>query len=210
LNLRGPQGLKGDKGDTGARGAAGVPGPTGPQGPAGPTGATGAQGPTGPQGLKGEPGATGSADSHAAIVVDALNTEVGVATDPVYGVVTRRLGADLVVFNATAAGPVARPIEFFHTTPDCSGDRYLPTFSQVGLAYFAQVRQGTIFYTTTPDPAGTLQVPVGSVEFVGLGDDATLPGSCSPVPGDVVMSIGVVTMAFDHAMAALTPPLRIK
>src|SRR5262249_33427201 len=72
VNLRGSQGPKGDKGDPGPRG---VPGPTG------------AQGPTGPQGPQGEPGAGGSSDSHSAVVVDALNTEVGVASDPYGGLV---------------------------------------------------------------------------------------------------------------------------
>src|SRR5262245_29374875 len=92
LNLRGPQG---PKGDTGATGATGAQGPTGPQGPAGPQGVAGPTGPTGPQG---EPGAIGSSDSRSAIIVDAMNTEVGVATDPFSGLVMRRLGADTVVF----------------------------------------------------------------------------------------------------------------
>src|SRR5262245_20229682 len=211
LNLRGPQGPKGDKGDNGLRGATGLQGPAGPTGPTGPQGVAGPTGPTGPQGPKGEPGASGSGDSRLAVVVDALNTEVGVASDPFGGLVMRRLGEDTVVFFASPSGPDSGPIEFYHTTSDCSGDRYVHTGFQRGLAYFSQVHLGTVFYTKVADPTASLQVPVGSVERFEADQDAMLPGgTCNQADPGRVESAGVVTTFTDPMLAGLTLPLRIK
>jgi hypothetical protein len=210
LNLRGPQGPKGDKGDTGPKGATGAQGVAGPQGATGAQGPTGPRGAEGPQGPQGVPGATGSWNTTYPIVVDANNTEVGVATDPFSGIVMRRVGADTVIFFASPAGPDGGVMEFFHTTPDCTGDRYVRTAFQRGLAFFAQVHLGTIFYTTTVDPGGALQVPVGSIERFQANEDATQPGLCVPVEPGTVDSLGVVTTVSDPVIAGLTPPLRIK
>ena len=57
--------------------------------------------------------------------------------DPYGGLVMRRVGADTVVFFVSPAGPDSGPIEFYHTTSDCSGARYVHTGYQRGLAYFA-------------------------------------------------------------------------
>lgn len=230
LNLRGAQGPKGDKGDTGAKGATGPQGPSGPQGPAGAPGVAGPQGPTGPQGTagaqgiagpqgptgpqgpQGEPGTGGgSSESRAAVVVDMANAEVGVATDPFGGLVMRRLGNDTVVFFASPAGPDSGAIEFYHTTADCSGDRYVHTGFQRGLAYFSQVHLGTVFYTKVADPNAQLQVPIGSIERFEANEDPLLQaGACRAADPGRMESAGVVNAVTDPVLATLTPPLRIK
>jgi hypothetical protein len=140
-----------------------------------------------------------------------LNTEVGVASDPYGGLVMRRVGPDTVVFYASPNGPDANPIEFYHTTNDCSGDRYLHTGYQRGLAYFAQVHLGTIFYTKVADPMAQLQVQVGSVERFEANEDAMLgPGTCKEAEPGRVESAGVATASTDPVLVGLTLPLRIK
>jgi hypothetical protein len=140
-----------------------------------------------------------------------LNSEVGVATDPYGGLVMRRVGADSVVFFASPNGPDSGPIEFYHTTSDCSGARYLHTGYQRGLAYFAQVHVGTIFYTKVADPMAQLQVPVGSIERFEANEDALLPGgTCNVADPGRTESAGVATSFTDPVLAGLTLPLRIK
>jgi len=149
--------------------------------------------------------------------VDATDTEIGVATDPFSGIVTRRLGDDLVVFFASTGGLDTGAIEFLHTSSDCSGDRYVTTSFQRGLAYFAQVHLGTLFYTKTADPGMQIQLPVGSVEKFEVNEDATLPwmpgspvGKCTEASQGRVESAGPLTMVTDQVISGLTPPLRIK
>jgi hypothetical protein len=119
------------------------------------------------------------------------------------------MGDDVIVFFASLGGPTAGPIDFYHSTPDCSDNRYIPISGGAGFSYFATVRGGTAFYTKTMDPAGTLQVPVLSYEHLDASDDATLPGVCMPYDvGNA--SLGVLTMASDPTLANLALPLRLK
>src|SRR5262245_15098972 len=175
LNLRGPEGPKGDTGPQGPAGPQGAVGPQGPEGPQGP------QGPQGLQGLQGPAGPAGNADFPPPVVVDANGTEIGVATDPLNGAVMRRVGNDTVTFSASPNGPWSEleSIEFFYTTPDCSGPRYIDTWYAGGLAYVGHIHNGVLFYTKTLDPFGVVQVPVGSSERFDAGQDATQPGVCN-------------------------------
>jgi hypothetical protein len=134
---------------------------------------------------------------------------VGVALEPFSGLVLRRVGADAIVFFASLGGPVAGPIDFYHSTSDCSDSRYIPISGGAGFSYFATIRGGTAFYTKTMDPTGTVQVPVLAYEHFEANDDATQPGVCTPYDAGNA-SLGVLTMASDPAIANLALPLLLK
>jgi hypothetical protein len=188
-------------------GPTGPAGPAGATGPAGPAGATGATGKAGPSGAAGP---VGSATGDSVLsVVDQNGQVVGVAADPFGGRVFRRVGNDPIIFAATPAGPVAGPIDFYHSTPDCSDNRYVQTFWSAGFAYFASVRGGTVFYTTTTDPTGSVQVPILAYEHFEADADPTQPGMCTPLDGGTA-SLGVLTIATDATLASLSLPLRLK
>jgi hypothetical protein len=202
LNLRGPQGPKGD---------------VGLQGPAGPKGAVGAQGPVGPQGPQGIPGpagpAAGLADFPLPLVVDANGIEIGVATDPYSGAVMHRVGADAVtLWMSTTGGARSEDegIDFYYSTADCSGPRYLTTAFASGLSHAGFVHNGVLFYTRTPDPLGTVQVPVGSYEHYNAHEDAMQPGVCSELPAGTTASVGPAIAVNDPALAQMALPLRLK
>lgn len=201
------------------KGARGPEGPQGTQGPQGPRGLQGTQGPQGPKGdpgAKGDPGTAGSQSGYvgesALLLVDQNNQEVGVTTDPYSGIVVRKVGQDYVVFFASPSGPDGGPIDFYHTTADCSGDRYVSISGGRGFAFFAQVHQGAVIFTKTPamDALGApTAVDVHSVEHIGAAQDAMLPGVCEAGEG-LGMSVGVVTAVNDPVLASLALPLRIK
>lgn len=207
----GPQGPAGPQGAQGLQGAQGPQGSSGPQGDPGLDGAPGQEGPQGPAGPEGPRGADGRPAEHsgALLVVDAAGQEVGAVTDVYNGYVVRKAGNDMVWFVAPQSGlPLASTI-FFHSQPDCSGERYLQTMGGQGLAHFARVHGGAVFYTRTSDPYGAIAVPVHAYEVIGPTEDATLRGKCVPYEGGS-RSLGAVTTAFDPALATLIPPFRIK
>jgi hypothetical protein len=142
-------------------------------------------------------------------VVDQNGQDVGVATDVFGGFIYRRVANDAIMFFATPAGPVTGPMDFYHSTADCSDNRYLPIVGGAGFAYYAMVRGGTAFYTKTMDPNGTLQVPILAVEHFNAADDATQAGVCSPM-AIAGASLGAVTTATDPVLASLALPLRLK
>jgi collagen triple helix repeat protein len=199
--LAGAQGAQGLTGDAGARGLQGTEGARGLQGDAGPQGA---QGPQGPQGAEGRP----AEQSGALLVIDATGQDVGYVTDVYNGYVVRKAGDDMVWFVAPSDGLPRVPTIFFHSQPNCGGERYVQTMGGQGLANFARVHGGAVFYTRTKDPYGSLAVPVQSYELVDATEDATLPGRCAAYAG--THSLGVVTTAFDPPLATLVPPFRIK
>jgi hypothetical protein len=161
-------------------------------------------GPAGPAGSS-----VSSASESLFSIVDQNGQDVGVATDVFGGFVYRRVGNDAIMFFATPAGPVTGPIDFYHSTADCSDSRYLPIVGGAGFAYYATVRGGTAFYTKTMDPNGTLQVPILAVEHFNAADDATQAGVCSPMV-NAGASLGVVTTTTDPVLASLALPLRLK
>ncbi|MGH9140719.1 MAG: hypothetical protein ACRD2I_06215, partial [Vicinamibacterales bacterium] len=110
---------------------------------------------------------------------------------------------------ATVDGPAAGPIDFYHSTANCSDSRYIPIASGSGFAYFATVRGATAFYTRAMDPSGTAQIPILAVEHFEANEDATQPGTCMPY--DVgTASLGVLTTATDPGLDHLALPLRLK
>ena len=211
---QGPQGLEGTRGAQGLEGARGAQGSTGAQGDAGLDGALGPEGPQGPAGSQGPQGLQGAdgrpAEQGGLLVVDAVGQHVGAVTDVYNGYVVRKEGDDMVWFAAPYSGLPVAPTIFFHVEADCGGERYLQTMGGQGLAYFAKVHRGVVFYTRTLDPWGAIAVPVHSYEVVGPTEDATRPGrQCFPYDGRT-NSLGVVTTVFDPALASLMPPFRIK
>ena len=233
--LEGAVGARGPAGLDGAAGKDGQPGPAGPQGSQGLEGVQGAQGPVGVQGTQGLEGAVGArgpagldgaagqdgqpgppgadgrpADQGGLLVVDAAGQEVGSVTDVYNGYVVRRAGNDMVWFVAPNSGLPVAPTIFFHSEPDCGGQRYLQTMGGQALAYFARVHRGVLFYTKTSDPWGEIAIGVQSYELIPPTEDATLPArQCVPYDGRA-SSLGEVTTAFDPALASLIPPFRIK
>jgi hypothetical protein len=204
---QGAQGLRGADGPqglAGAQGAKGLTGDTGARGLQGDAGPQGAQGPQGPQGADGRP----AEQSGALLVIDAAGQDVGYVTDVYNGYVVRKAGDDMVWFVAPSDGLPRVPTIFFHSQPNCGGERYVQTMGGQGLANFARVHGGAVFYTRTKDPYGSLAVPVQSYELVDATEDATLPGRCAAYEG--TYSLGVVTTAFDPPLATLVPPFRIK
>jgi hypothetical protein len=201
----GVQGPAGSQGPTGAKGDAGLDGAPGPVGPLGPAGSQGPQGPQGPQGADGQP-----AERGGLLVVDAAGQEVGTVADAYNGYVLRRVGDDMVWFAASYSGLPAEPTIFFHLEANCGGERYLQIIGNKGLAYFANVHQGVVFYTTTLDPWLKIARPVYSYEVVGPTEDARRPAlKCVAFDGSP-NSVGIVTMVSDDALASLKPPFRIK
>jgi hypothetical protein len=202
---------EGRRGPSGLRGAAGLQGPAGPVGPAGPPGPAGPQGPVGPQG----PPSPASAGAGPLVVVDQTGVEVGIVIEPFGGLVLRRVGADAIMFNVGAGGPVTGPLDIYHTDSACTSPRYLAFYAGgVGFAYFpAVVHNGAVFYTKALDPnAGTTVAPIVAVEHFGPTDDALLTGLCksldpmNPPPA----TLGVVTGVSDVQLATLVFPLRLK
>jgi collagen triple helix repeat protein len=206
---QGPAGPAGPRGATGAQGAIGPQGATGVQGPSGAQGLSGATGAQGPAGPAGPPGSGTYVGSALLTVVDQNGQEVGVTADPLNGRLMRRVNTDAIMFAATADGPVAGSIDFYHSTLDCSDSRYVPTYGSAGFAYYAAVRGGTTFYTTTVDPTFALQIPIHSYEHFDVGDDPTQPGVCTPLEGGVA-SLGVLTITTDATLGSLALPLRLK
>lgn len=206
---QGPAGPAGPQGPRGLQGVNGSQGVAGPQGPAGPRGVAGPQGARGEVGAMGPAGPAGSNGNDMMTVVDQLGQEVGLATDPYSGLVLRRVGADAIVFLASPSGPSAGPIDFYHSTADCSDSRYIPIASGTGFAYFATVRGDTAFYTKAVDPTGTSQVRILAYEHFEAGENALQQGVCTPY--DVgSASLGVLTTASDPLLGQLALPLHLK
>jgi hypothetical protein len=113
-----------------------------------------------------------------------------------------------VVHGALAADCRPAPINFFHSSSDCSDSRYLQIMGGQGLVFFGYVHGGAIFYTKTLDPFFNVEVPILAYEHFDAGQDATLAGRCIPWDGGA-QSLGVVTTAIDPAVATFVAPLRI-
>jgi hypothetical protein len=142
-------------------------------------------------------------------VVDQNDQEVGIATDPLTGLLARHVGDDLVTFYITPNGPLPGTIVFYHSTDDCSGDRYIGIPGGSGFVYSAMVHRGAIFYTKT-DPNTAPVVDLRAYEQVEESEDAIKPGVCTPFPAPVGVQVGVVTGVADPVLANLKLPLRIK
>jgi hypothetical protein len=178
-------------------------GPVGPQGPAGP------QGPTGPQGPQGAYG-TGPAATGGLKVVDAVNQEVGTATEPFGGLLLRRMGNDNVLFLATPNGPVKSAIDVYYLSADCGGAPHVSPSGGVGLAFYAQVNSGTAFFTRNFDLSAAMPVTFLSHEHFEANEDATKLGTrcVNNEPTDAML--GTLTMATDPVLGNPALPWRVK
>jgi hypothetical protein len=129
--------------------------------------------------------------------------------DPMNATVVRKVGNDAVWFTAPASGLQSAPINFFHSSTNCTDQRYLQIAGGQGLVFFGYVHGGAIFYTKTLDPFYNVAVPIHTYEHFDAGQDATLPGQCIAWEGGV-RSMGVVTTAIDPAVATFVAPLQIR
>jgi hypothetical protein len=85
----------------------------------------------------------------------------------------------------------------------------MQTVGGQGMAYFARLHGGAVFYTKTLDPYGDIRIPIAALEVIGPAADATLRGRCLPYDGGV-RSLGPVTTFIDPAVGTLTAPFRIR
>ena len=142
------------------------------------------------------------------MIVDATGTEVGIL-DLGAGVVTRKIGDDLLMLSVSPSGFVQRDTTFYHTSADCSGERFLPNNGGV-FAFFGWYVGGTLFYTSLADIANTpMAEELNSYEVIRVGDDPSAPGTCTPYPIGL-QSAGRVHTVVDPTMTALVPPFRLR
>ena len=100
-------------------------------------------------------------------------------------------------------------IMFFHTTTDCSGDRYLRNNGGM-LAYIGQMSGSTVFYTTLSDASSTPPtLMLNSYEVVRPGADPMAMGECT-VSGMGDQAVGTAIAATDSTLGALVAPFRIR
>ena len=142
------------------------------------------------------------------MVVDGSGAEVGLV-ELSSGMVARKLGADTVLLFVTPQGFYQNDIMFFHTSTDCSGDRYLRNNGEL-LAYFAQMSGSTVFYTTLSDASSTPRTEaLNSYEVVRPGADPMAIGECTATAmGD--QAVGAAIAVMDPALGALVAPFRLR
>jgi hypothetical protein len=141
------------------------------------------------------------------MVVDGSGAEVGII-ELSSGLVTRKLGNDVVLLFVTPQGFYQGDVTFFHTSTDCSGVRYLSN-NGGSLAYFAQLSGSTVFYTTVSDRSLTPRTEtLNSYEVVKLGADPVALGQCTATAmGD--QPVGAAIAATDQTLGALVAPFRL-
>jgi hypothetical protein len=142
------------------------------------------------------------------MVVDGSGAEVGVV-ELSSGLVARKLGADTVLLFVTPQGFYQSDVTFFHTTSDCSGDRYLRNNGGL-LAYFGQMSGSTVFYTTLSDASPTAATQMlNSYEVVRPGADPAAMGECT-AGGMGDQAVGVAIAVTDSTVGALVAPFRLR
>ncbi len=144
----------------------------GPAGPAGPQGSAGAPGPAGPAGAPGPQGQTGIG---AIAVLDANGTTVGTLLSQ--NTLVMNVGTQKILFNNfQISGFTTTPstsVIFYHTSTDCSGQRYLPASDLPRPAYLDATQ--VIHYPENP-----LQTQlVASYETFSPSQPIGQPGNCS-------------------------------
>lgn len=212
MGPQGLQGLPGVAGPQGATGAPGAPGAQGPQGVAGPQGPAGAQGPAGPAGAQGPQGPQGPMGPSGAgmVIADANGIALGKVVDALNGLVIRQVGNDKLLVQANANGITQSSISFAHTTPDCSGTRYVANMNGAGLVFYGMVSGTSIVYTRLIDPAYTVSLPTLSVEIFDAGQSITAPGYCSPMPNPYNQSMGQAVILNDAELGSMVGPFHIE
>ena len=160
----------------------------------------------GPAGRQGEPGPASA--SGGLRVVDAAGTPVGQLIDAYNGWVVRSVGPDRVVVPTSAAGVPEGTATFYHTTTNCTGERYLFNYNGAGIVFFAQFANGHLLYTRAHD-SGLGSRLMGSVETLGVNQAITEQGeTCAPY--EYTVSVGVAVTAPAPELRTLVAPLRVE
>ncbi len=145
------------------------------------------------------------------MVVDSLNSEVGAVENLYDGLVSRLVAGDQILLYANVNGFVSGSVVFYHLTPDCSAERYLPNVNRGGFAFVGQAFGSSVVYTRAVDPSGsggTVQ-PL-AMETVLPGEDINAPGPCVELGDTWPQSMGRAVVANDPALGALRPPFRLR
>jgi hypothetical protein len=141
-------------------------------------------------------------------LVDSTGQPVGFLTDAVNGTALARFGNDWLAFASSPIGfGEVEYIDFYHTEPNCQGERYLYNFNGVGFVYMAHIMGTTAFYTRFVDPSGTASTPVASYEHVLLGSDPQQPGACTDFGGQFPLPVGPVVST---DLGSFVPPFQIQ
>ncbi len=109
----------------------------------------------------------------------------------------------------TPQGIPQAPITFYHTSANCSGERYL--WNNGGLfAFLGQYLGGTVFYTTLADWSfPPLPQTLNSQEVVNVGSDPMGLGVCTPKAMGK-QSVGKAIAVTDPVLNAMVAPFRLK
>jgi hypothetical protein len=142
------------------------------------------------------------------MVVDGSGAEVGII-ELSSGLLTRKLGDDTVLLYVTPRGFYQGDITLFHTTTDCSGQRFLAN-NGGSLASYGQASGSTVFYTTFSDASSTPPTQtLNSYEVVKSGADPMAMGECTATAmGD--QAVGAAIAVTDAAVGALVAPFRLR
>jgi hypothetical protein len=181
-----------------------TPGPSGPAGAQGLQGPPGPPGPQGPQGFQGLQGPRGTTTA----VVDAAGNLVGDLVDPYNGFVMRQIGADRLLLQVTGHGVPAATVNFLHTSPDCTGTRYVNNQNGAGLLFYAQAVRSQVVYTRLVDPSFSIALQPRAVEIMSPGQDLNTPGTCI-VQEAGTQSMGEAVIVSDDRLGAIVGPLRV-
>ncbi|MGE3508246.1 MAG: hypothetical protein AB7N65_05125 [Vicinamibacterales bacterium] len=144
-------------------------------------------------------------------MVDATGAPVGSLLDAYNGFVLRQVGTDRLMLQVTAAGVMPASISFLHTSPDCTGIRYVNNQNGSGLTWYAQAVGSQLVYTRLVDPTFTVAVQPRAIEMMAPNQDLMLPGRCIPLPESTPpQSMGEAVIAVDGGLASLVPPLHVE
>ncbi len=176
-----------------------IPGPAGPQGP------QGIQGPRGEQGLPGE-GAMRVVDSNGQTVGALLSQTVPSGYEHLAVV---RTGSQLIVLPVNSAGFRDNYVSaLYHTTPDCTGQRYLLTPGADPALTIASMQPAAVQrgYAVFPSGAVTVQLLSSRETFVA-GSDYRAPGLCEVIQ---LTSAAAPARGFELATLQHVGPFRIE
>lgn len=145
-------------------------------------------------------------------MVDNNGLSVGTLVDTWNDFIVRQVGPDRLLLQATGIGIVqSAAVSFYHTTPDCSGTRYITNNNGAGLVYWGLVRGAQVVYSRIVDPGWEVALVAKSTENMTPGQDLTQPGSCSPQPSSTTtQSMGAAIVVSDPDLAVLATPLRLQ
>jgi hypothetical protein len=140
-------------------------------------------------------------------VVDANGRQVGDFTDTGSAVIFAV--GELSVSVAVGKDGFTQQLGFFHTTSDCSGDRYISLFDPKNLARFAGVQGTTAYYVSAP----VQELTFGSREYLRSAADCAADGGTVLENGFCcVTTTATVNAAVPTTLdlSAFVPPFRVE